>query len=149
MANALEKNVNTTNTFYRRNNKCYIKKIETPLIYTNKGVIAQQSSVDYSGVLKGGKAVFFECKETENKKSFPLGNLKQHQVFFLDFVNDLGAETFYLIHFKKVHEDVYKAPTSFINQYYHNAKNNDGRKSIPIGEFKNEWLVDIGNYLSL
>ena len=54
--------------------------------------------VDYVGCYYG-RAICFELKSTENKKSFPFGNIKDTQIEFLDKWIDCGGLGFYLIRF--------------------------------------------------
>jgi recombination protein U len=142
--NDLEKRANRQNILYRKDDRALILKVEVPIIITGKGLVAKQSTVDYTGVLKGGKAIAFDAKETQNKTSFPLSNIKDHQLAYLGFHQKLGGIAFFMIHFKKVYENkVYITPVSLIEKY----KFGNERKSIPFKDFKKEWLVEIENYL--
>ncbi len=142
--NDLEKRANRQNILYRKDDRALILKVEVPIIITRKGLVAKQSTVDYTGVLKGGKAIAFDAKETQNKTSFPLSNIKDHQLAYLSFHQKLGGVTFFMIHFKMIHKDkAYITPISLIENY----KFGNVRKSIPFKDFKKEWLVTIENYL--
>jgi recombination protein U len=142
--NELEKRANRQNILYRKNNKALILKVEVPIIITRKGLVAKQSTVDYTGTLNGGKSIAFDAKETQSKTSFPLTNIEDHQLAYLRFQQNLGGIAFFMIHFKKVYPDkVFITPIELIETY----KNGNGRKSIPFKDFKDEWLIEIENYL--
>ena len=142
--NQLEKRANKANLNYRKTQRALILKVPTPILYTAKGLVAQQSTVDYTGVLEGGKFMAFDAKETKVKTSFPLSNIHDHQLQYLEFVEDLGGIAFFLIHFKEVYKDkAFVVPLEIVKYYWYGNK----RKSIPIKDFKDEWLTNIENYL--
>ena len=144
--NELEKRANKANLSYRKTKKALIQKVPTPILYTKKGLIAQQSTVDYTGILApDGKGIAFDAKETKNKTSFPLQNIHQHQLNFLDLFERIGGIAFFLIHFKSLYKNqAFKTPVSLVMRFWYEEE----RKSIPLEEFKKEWLVDIDNYLN-
>ena len=134
--NELEKTANKANLSYRKSKKALIQKVPTPILYTRKGLIAQQSTVDYTGILAPkGKGIAFDAKETKSKTSFPLANIHQHQLNFLELFEDLGGVAFFLIHFKSVHPtQAFVTPISLVKKYW----DGNERKSIPIADFKEE-----------
>lgn len=144
---ALEDHINKVNLRYRKNNQALIVKKSTPLKVTGRGIVYTQSTIDYSGLYKfkqNAIPVAFDAKETKNKTSFPLSNLEEHQILFLDFWARLGGDSFFLIHFTAL-DKVYKVPIDFVLDIIAANK----RKSIPIEDLKSEWLVDIEDYLGL
>lgn len=142
--NDLEKRANRQNILYRKDDRALILKVEVPIIITRKGLVAKQSTVDYTGTLKGGKSIAFDAKETQSKTSFPLANIEDHQLAYLRFQQNLGGIAFFMIHFKSVYpEKVFITPITLIEKY----KQEDIRKSIPFKTFKNEWLIGIESYL--
>lgn len=142
--NELEKRANHQNIIYRKEKRALILKVDVPIILTNKGLIAKKSTVDYTGTIKGGKSIAFDAKETLSKTSFPLANIEDHQLAYLDFQQNLGGIAFFMIHFKSLYPDeVFITPIQLIKKY----KEENIRKSIPINEFKQEWLTKIDNYL--
>jgi len=105
---------------------------------------------DFEGLLKDGRYISFDAKETQSTTSFPLNNLKEHQVNHLKLVDNLGGLGFFLVHFYNLHEDkAYKIPIDFILPYWDKWKYENGRGSIPVKDLKKEWLVDIDNYLEI
>ena len=147
---ALEKAVQRCNRTYRKKKLANIQKIETPIVPTSQGLIPQLSTVDFIGVLKGGKGIAFDAKETQNKTSLPLALLKQHQVEFLRLWDALGGAAFFLVHFYSLNEThAHKVPMELICKFWNSAYDDDGRKSIPTDEFKDEWLVPLTDYMEL
>jgi recombination protein U len=134
--NELEKRANKANLKYRKTKKALIQKVPTPILYTRKGLIAQQSTVDYTGILAPkGRGIAFDAKETKIKTSFPLANIHQHQLNFLELFEALGGVAFFLIHFKSIYDDkAFKTPVSLVKKYW----DGDERKSIPFEDFKEE-----------
>ena len=144
--NELEKSANAANWKYRKKKKALILKVPVPILYTRKGLIAQTRTVDYTGLVPpNGRFVAFDAKETQIKTSFPLKNIKQHQLMYLELVEELGGLAFFLIHFKKMHKRAFVTPISLVSKYWYG----DGRKSIPYNDFKDEWLVKADDYLTL
>lgn len=87
----LEKILNDSNTFYLNKDKCIIYKKPTPIkvlnvsypsrktTVINKAVFEGVSTLDYNGIYKG-RYIEFDAKETKSKTSFPLANIKEHQI---------------------------------------------------------------------
>mgnify|MGYP001561333184 CR=1 FL=1 len=143
----LEDKINKVNLGYRKKNQALIVKKSTPLKVTSRGISYQTSTVDYSGIYqkeKIGVAIAFDAKECANSTSFPLTNIESHQILFLEFFQRLGGDAFILLNLTKTNK-YYKIPISFIIDF--KAKNT--RKSIPFEDLKNEWLVEIEDYLKL
>ena len=61
----LEKYANKANYGYRKIKKAWILKIPVPILYTKKGMVAQQSTVDFAGLVNGGQFIAFDAKETK------------------------------------------------------------------------------------
>lgn len=151
--NELESRIKKANLKYRKEKKAVIQKLEVPIRMTDKGMVAILSTVDFYGAFsytkgkrKRGIPIAFEAKESLSETSFPLANIHQHQLEYLKLWLSVGGEGFFLIHFKKLHPDhAYVTPVTLVDQYWSDP---DGRKSIPITDFKDEWLVSIDDYLS-
>lgn len=150
--NQLESRLRKANLKYRKARRALIQKLEVPIRMTQAGLVATLSTVDFYGIFsytngtqKTTRAIAFDAKECESKTSFPLKNIHQHQLEYLKLWTELGAEGFFLIHFKKLHKDkAYVTPLSLVAQYWDDPS---ARRSIPISDFKDEWLVDIDDYL--
>ncbi len=113
----LENILNDANTYYNSIEKCLIYKKPTPIKVLNvsypsssshlidKAVYSNISTLDYNGIYRE-KYIEFDAKECHSKTSFPLANIKSHQlehikrvikqkgiVFLIIFMND----KFYLL----------------------------------------------------
>ena len=142
--NELEKKANAVNLQYRKLKKALILKVPVPILMTAKGLVAQQSTVDYTGLINGGIFLAFDAKETQSETSFPLANIHQHQLIYLEYVKELGGIAFFMIHFKFVYETmVFITPISLIQKYWYGNE----RKSIPLNDFKINWLTEIDTYI--
>ncbi len=87
----LEHIINDSNTFYINKDKAIIYKKPTPIkvldvsyptrktTVINKAVFESISTLDYNGIYKG-KYIEFDAKECKGKTSFPLSNIKNHQI---------------------------------------------------------------------
>ena len=149
---ALESRINKCNLIYRKMKLALIEKIELSFKITNKGPVPLISTVDYKGMIKqaNGKAtgIAFDAKETKSKTSFPLKNIESHQLEYLKYVDMVGGESYFLIHFTQVYPDLgFLVPTKFIADCWDNAAT--GPKSIKIDNFDKAWLVPIDDYLQL
>ena len=113
----LENIINDSNTYYNSIDKCLIYKKPTPIKVLNvsyptnkshlidKAVYSSISTLDYNGIYRE-KYIEFDAKECHSKTSFPLSNIKDHQlehikrvilqkgiVFLIIYIND----EFYLL----------------------------------------------------
>ena len=88
---SLDERINESNRFYLQRNIAVIHKKPTPIQVVkvdypkrsaariSEAYYRQASTTDYNGIYQGFY-IDFEAKETKNKRSFPLSNLKDHQV---------------------------------------------------------------------
>ena len=113
----LENIINDSNTYYNSIDKCLIFKKPTPIKVLNvsypsnkshlidKAVYSSISTLDYNGIYRE-RYIEFDAKECHSKTSFPLSNIKEHQlehikkvilqkgiVFLIIFINN----EFYLL----------------------------------------------------
>lgn len=146
----LESRVRHTNLQYRKKNLALILYVEVPIKATRKGLIATLSTVDFQGIISpSGQGIAFDAKECKTKTSFPLSNIKQHQLEYLKMFEKMGGQAFFLIHFYEVFENrAFKTPVEFVWKRWELAEEG-GRKSIPFKDFKKEWKVGIDDYLQL
>lgn len=142
MSNQLEKWINKVNIKYRVKNEALILQVPTPIIPTKKGLIPKPSTVDYTGLLKGGRFIAFDAKQSAIKTRFDIKNIHDHQMNFLRKVNELGGHGFFLVHLYNVHEDkawiIYPDVVTSWKQK---------RASIPIEGLEELPLVNINSYL--
>ncbi|MFD1466232.1 Holliday junction resolvase RecU [Lapidilactobacillus mulanensis] len=137
---SLEETINTSNDYYRIQNKAVIYKKPTPIQIVkvdypqrSQAVIREAyfrnaSTTDYNGVYQG-YYLDFEAKETTNKASFPLKNFHQHQVDH--FQNCLAQQgiCFTIMRFSSL-ERYFVTPASLLINYW--SQQSQGRKSIPL-----------------
>lgn len=130
----LENIINETNSYYLENDIAVIYKKPTPIgvvkvnYENNKQVItkayfASQSTLDYNGLYKG-KYIEFDAKSTENKTSFPINNVHDHQIKHIRNIIKHGGIVFLIIQMNGL-IFLLNGP-DFINFIDHNK-----RKSIP------------------
>ena len=87
----LENIINESNTYYNSIDKSLIYKKPTPIKVLNvsypsnkshlidKAVYSSISTLDYNGIYRG-KYIEFDAKECHSSTSFPLSNIKEHQL---------------------------------------------------------------------
>jgi len=143
--NTLEKSVNKVNLRYRLEKSSLILKVPTPIILTSNGLHAEQSTVDFTGVIQGGKYIAFDAKETKIKTRLDLKNLHKHQIDYLEMVKNLGGIVFFLVWFYEVHsKEAFIVPLSLIHKTV-----SSGKKSIPYKELEEaSLLVPLDDYLT-
>ena len=90
----LENILNDSNTYYNSIDKCLIYKKPTPIKVLNviyptdkshlidKAVYSNISTLDYNGIYRE-KYIEFDAKECHSKTSFPLENIKEHQLIHM------------------------------------------------------------------
>lgn len=135
----LEEELNLTNEYYLEKDIALIFKKPTPIgladvSYSDKGRIINKayfkepSTLDYNGLYKG-KYIEFEAKVTQNKTSFPLQNIHNHQIEHIKKVIKHRGIVFLII---KINNLVYLLKGSDFIDF---IKNNT-RKSIPFDYIK-------------
>lgn len=132
----LERDINLTNDFYRDNKIALIFKNEVPIKVVKVDYSSRKrakiveayyclnSLPDYQGLYRG-RYLCFDVKETNNKTSFPLSNIPQHQIDSLNHVKQFNGISFFIIHFK-FHNKYFYLPIEFLNNYIKNCS----KKSI-------------------
>ena len=131
----LEHIINNANTYYLSKDIAVIYKKPTPIKVLNvayrsskttlidKAVFSETSTLDYNGVYKG-KYIEFDAKECKNSTSFPLSNIKPHQIEHIKNIMRHNGIVFLII---------------FMNNKFYLLKgdslisfiDNNNRKSIP------------------
>lgn len=108
----LEELINRSNQQYLEKGLALIQKIPTPITPINidkehrhitLAYFEQKSTVDYIGAVQG-IPVCFDAKEC-HAATFPLANVHQHQLDFMEAMEKQGGVAFLLIHFS--HEDLF------------------------------------------
>ena len=143
----LETLINMTNDKYREQGLALVQKVPTPITPVNindKGQITlayfdSKSTVDYIGVVQG-IPVCFDAKEC-NKTTFPLQNIHEHQVKFMEDFEEQNGVAFMVIYFSDT-DEYYYAPFREIKKYWDRAVHG-GRKSIKREEFFEGYYLDV------
>ncbi|MGM8212616.1 Holliday junction resolvase RecU [Virgibacillus sp. W0430] len=136
---AFENLLDYTNQIYKQKGIALINKRPTPMkiIGKTKGhqhicVFDKKSTVDYDGVYRG-KAIVFEAKSVKEKR-FPLNNITDDQVKYLNQAEKQGAISFLIIDLRVIRE-VLIVPNGMLQKYVKDSKSG-GRKSIPLGDLE-------------
>jgi Penicillin-binding protein-related factor A, putative recombinase len=135
----LEHEVESSNLSYWLKNIAVIQKVATPFkpIRDHEGkmkalIPEKKSTVDFIGCLNG-RGLAFDAKETKERTSFPLANVKEHQLRFLEKYRNCGGHAFLLVRFVK-HNETFILSSVQLSQWWKEAAFG-GRKSIPYGWF--------------
>ncbi|MEG1288108.1 MAG: Holliday junction resolvase RecU [Bacilli bacterium] len=99
----LESIINDTNKYYIDNSIAFIYKKPTPigLVKVNdkrieSAYFKEASTLDYVGLYKG-YYIEFDAKVTKNITSFPLNNIKPHQLKHIEIINNNKGIVFLII----------------------------------------------------
>lgn len=147
----LEHIINETNTYYLSKDICVIYKKPTPIkvlnvsyrtretTLINKAVFSETSTLDYNGLYKG-KYIEFDAKETKNKTSFPLNNIKEHQITHIKNIIRHGGIVFLIIF---MNNKFYLLDGKDLIEFI----NNNTRKSIPFNIIENTGYIIKEGYI--
>ena len=146
---SLEEFINRTNDTYLDHGLALIQKIPTPITPINidketrhitLAYFDQKSTVDYIGAVQG-IPVCFDAKEC-NTDTFPLQNIHEHQVQFMENFEKQGGIAFFLIRFS-AHDEFYYLRLSKLYEFWMRA-NEGGRKSFRYEELEPEFFFRTG-----
>ena len=144
----LEEFINRTNEIYVEQGLALIQKIPTPITpvridkenrHITLAYFEQRSTVDYIGAVQG-IPVCFDAKEC-NVDTFPLQNIHEHQVKFMENFEKQGGIAFLIIYYSARNE-LYYMPFIEIKKFWNRAQEG-GRKSIRMEE------LDPGYFMQL
>lgn len=131
----LEEMINHTNDRYRREGLALIQKIPTPIKpieidpasrHITLAYFEQKSTVDYIGVVQG-VPVCFDAKECATD-TFPVANVHEHQIRFMEEFEKQEGVAFLLLYFKKQNV-FYYLTFDKMKEFWQRAKEG-GRKSF-------------------
>lgn len=135
----LEEMINLTNEKYRSQKLALIQKVPTPIKpitidqatrHITLAYFEQKSTVDYIGVVQG-IPVCFDAKECATDR-FPLANVHEHQIQFMDEFEQQSGISFLLLYFKN--RDCYMyLPFSELKKLWERMKEG-GRKHFKFEE---------------
>lgn len=143
----LEDMINMTNEYYRQQKLALIQKIPTPITpveidqstrHITLAYFEKQSTVDYIGAVQG-IPVCFDAKECA-VKTFPIMNIHEHQVKFMEDFEKQGGISFILLFFSSLNETYY-IPFKDIKFFYERSLNG-GRKSFTYDEIDKNYKIN-------
>lgn len=145
----LEEFINRTNEKYLEHGLALIQKVPTPITPINidketrhitLAYFDQKSTVDYIGAVQG-IPVCFDAKECHTD-TFPLQNIHEHQVVFMENFEKQGGISFFLISY--THRDVfYYLRFCKLMEFWKRAEDG-GRKSFRYEELEPEYFLPRG-----
>jgi len=129
-----------SNERYDKLGLAVVNKRPTPVkvtkAYGNKvleGFYESPSTVDYDGIIPGGRGIVFEAKSISGDL-FPLSNLKDHQFEYLLKCHKMGGIAFLLVEFRKQGE-TFLLPYTALRHYWTAYKQKKG-SSIHVSDFE-------------
>lgn len=144
----LEEFINHTNERYTEMGLALIQKIPTPITpvrmdqqsrHITLAYFDKISTVDYIGAVQG-IPVCFDAKECK-ADTFPLQNVHEHQVDFMDKFERQGGISFLLIYYTE-REELYYMRYRQIRKFWDRACQG-GRKSVRIEELESDWFFGL------
>lgn len=143
----LEEFVNHTNERYTEMGLALIQKIPTPITpvkidqehrHITLAYFDKISTVDYIGAVQG-IPVCFDAKECK-VDTFPLQNIHEHQVDFMEKFEKQGGIAFLLIYYS-TRDELYYMRYRQIRRFWDRG-NNGGRKSFRYDELEPGWFME-------
>lgn len=136
----LEYLIEQANIYYRDNDIAYIYKKPTPIrvVKTDYSSLGKKitdafyempSTLDFNGIYKG-RYIEFDAKETNNKTSFPISNVHDHQIKHIRNIYKHGGIVFLIISMNNKY-------FLLMGKDFIDYIDNNERKSIPYEYIKN------------
>ncbi len=141
----LEEYINRTNEKYLENGLALIQKIPTPITpitidqqtrHITLAYFDQKSTVDYIGAVQG-IPVCFDAKECHTD-TFPLRNIHEHQVVFMENFEKQGGIAFFLVSYT-ARDEFYYLRFGKLLEFWQRMKDG-GRKSFRYEESEPEFI---------
>lgn len=142
----LEDLINRTNESYREKGLALIQKVPTPITpikidkenrHITLAYFDQKSTVDYIGAVQG-IPVCFDAKECHTD-TFPLANIHEHQVQFMEDFEKQEGLAFLIIHYT-ARDVLYYLNFGQMKKFWDRAKNG-GRKSFRFEELDMDYCL--------
>ncbi len=147
---ALEDFINHTNERYLEKGLALIQKIPTPITpvridkehrHITLAYFEQKSTVDYIGAVQG-IPICFDAKECSSD-TFPLQNIHEHQVAFMEAFEKQEGIAFLVIYFS-MRNELYYMRFAEMKQFWE-RKESGGRKSIRYEELHPGYFMTLQN----
>lgn len=142
----LEDMINHTNDVYREQKLALIQKIPTPITpitidkethHITLAYFDQKSTVDYIGAVQG-IPVCFDAKECA-VKTFPLQNVHEHQIRFMEAFEQQGGIAFIILYFTSL-DEIYYVPFRDLYRFW-KRMDDGGRKSVTYEEIDHTFRI--------
>ncbi len=142
----LEDMINHSNELYREKGLALIQKIPTPITpitiekesrHITLAYFDQKSTVDYIGAVQG-IPVCFDAKECASD-TFPLQNVHEHQVRFMEEFEAQDGVAFLIVHFT-ARDEIYYVPFRDLYRFWRRMEQG-GRKSFTYEEVDKSYRV--------
>lgn len=146
----LEEFINHTNERYMEMGLALVQKIPTPITpvkidqasrHITLAYFDKISTVDYIGAVQG-IPVCFDAKEC-SADTFPLQNIHEHQMDFMDRFEKQGGIAFLLIYYTG-RDELYYMRYEQIRRFWERAVRG-GRKSFRYEELEPDWFMKLKN----
>ena len=146
----LEELINRTNERYTEMGLALIQKIPTPITpvkidkehrHITLAYFDKISTVDYIGAVQG-IPVCFDAKEC-SADTFPLQNIHEHQIRFMEKFEQQGGISFLLIYYTG-REELYYMTYTQIRKFWDRSIHG-GRKSFRYDELEPGWFFSLKN----
>ncbi len=146
----LEDLINRTNERYEEMGLALIQKIPTPITpikidkenrHITLAYFEKISTVDYIGAVQG-IPVCFDAKECKSD-TFPLQNIHEHQVTFMEKFEKQEGISFLIIHYTEKNL-LYYMRFEELKKFWDRALN-DGRKSFRFDELTSDYFMKLKN----
>ena len=146
----LEEFINHTNERYLEQGLALIQKIPTPITpvkidkehrHITLAYFEQKSTVDYIGAVQG-IPVCFDAKECSTD-TFPLQNIHEHQVTFMEAFEKQGGISFFIIYFSERNE-LYYMTFQEMKMFWERGQQG-GRKSFRYDELNPDFFMQLKN----
>jgi len=147
---ALEELINRTNEQYLEKGLALIQKVPTPITpikidkesrHITLAYFEQKSTVDYIGAVQG-IPICFDAKECTSS-TFPLQNIHEHQVTFMENFEKQGGISFFILYFSEKNEYYYLSLKTL--KFFWQRKVDGGRKSFRYDELDSAYLFNRKN----
>ena len=144
---SLEELINLTNEKYRAGKIALIQKIPTPIKPVRMDTahrqitlayFEQRSTVAYIGAVQG-IPVCFDAKECQTQ-TFPIQNIHEHQIVFMEDFERQGGIAFLIIHFTGENRYFYLRFEKLVS--FWNRSKTGHRKSFKMSEMEPEFEID-------
>lgn len=142
----LEDMINHSNEVYREKGLALIQKIPTPITpisiakesrHITLAYFDQKSTVDYIGAVQG-IPVCFDAKECA-VKTFPLQNVHEHQIRFMEEFEAQKGIAFIILHFTAL-DELYYVPFRDLKRFWQRMQDG-GRKSFTYEELDHSFRI--------